>query len=84
MGAPGVVVDPLGLLADHLVDVLQRVGADVLAHARVERRPGLELEHGRVFGLLRQRGGGDPAKISETRPTVEKSSKKHRRNFKAP
>ena len=28
--------------------------------------------------------GSDPAKISEIRTKVEKSSKKHRRNFKAP
>ena len=42
--APSVIVDPLGLLANHLEDVLERVRARVRAQAAVQRRARLELE----------------------------------------
>eukprot|EP00308_Calcidiscus_leptoporus_P011837 CAMPEP_0119398076 /NCGR_PEP_ID=MMETSP1334-20130426/140660_1 /TAXON_ID=127549 /ORGANISM="Calcidiscus leptoporus, Strain RCC1130" /LENGTH=711 /DNA_ID=CAMNT_0007421929 /DNA_START=342 /DNA_END=2477 /DNA_ORIENTATION=- len=59
--APRVVRDPLWLLADHLEDVLERVGRGGRRKSRVKRRSCLELEDGGVRRGGQLRRGNRPA-----------------------
>jgi hypothetical protein len=59
--APRVVGDPLRLFANHLEDVLERVGRPGRAQARVQRWAGLKFED--WFGLALQQLGRESSTL---------------------